>query len=70
MFELILPQNPMEKYEEKQYLEYLFKNYAKKIEENIDMTYMCWYFIKNSFKTQWEKYKEKMIWNIIDCKLI
>ena len=35
-----------------------------------DMTYMCWYSIKNSFKAQWEKYKEKMIWNIIDCKLI
>ena len=41
-----------------------------KIGENFDMTYMCWYSIKNSFKTQWEKYKEKMIWNIINCKLI
>ena len=30
-----------------------------KIGENFDMTYMCWYSIKNSFKTQWEKYKDK-----------
>jgi len=50
-------------------MEKLLKPFGK-IEENIDMTYMCWYSIKNSFKTQWEKYKEKMIWNIIDCKLI
>ena len=41
-----------------------------KIGENVDIIYMCWYSIKNSFKTQWEKYKEKMIWNIISCKLI
>ena len=41
-----------------------------KIGENIDMTYMCWYSTKSSFKTQWGKYKEKMIWNINDCKLI
>ena len=39
MFELILPQNPMGKYEEKQYLEYLLKNSAEKTE---DMIYvMC-----------------------------
>jgi len=50
-------------------MEKLLKPFGK-IEENIDMTYMRWYSIKNSFKTQWEKYKEKMIWNIIDCKLI
>jgi hypothetical protein len=41
-----------------------------KIGENFDMTYMCWYSIENFFKTQWKKYKEKMIWNIINCKLI
>ena len=35
MFELILPQNTMGKYEEKQYLEYLFKNSAKKTEDMI-----------------------------------
>ena len=35
MFELILPQNPMGKYEEKQYLEYLLKNSAEKTEDMI-----------------------------------
>ena len=41
-----------------------------KIGENFDMTYMYWYSIKTPLKPSWEKYKEKMIWNIIDCKLI
>jgi len=35
IFELILPQNPMGKYEEKQYLEYLLKNSAEKTEDMI-----------------------------------
>ena len=35
IFELILPQNPMRKYEEKQYLEYLLKNSAEKTEDMI-----------------------------------
>ena len=35
MIELILPQNPMGKYEEKQYLEYLLKNSAEKTEDMI-----------------------------------
>ena len=35
MFELILPQNPMRKYEEKQYLEYLLKNSTEKAEDMI-----------------------------------
>jgi len=35
MFELILPQNPMGKYEEKLYLEYLLKNSAEKTEDMI-----------------------------------
>ena len=35
MFELILPQNPMGKYEEKQYLEYLLKNFIEKTEDMI-----------------------------------
>ena len=34
-------------------------NPSGKIGENIDMTYMCWYSTKNSFKTQWEKIKEE-----------
>jgi len=36
IFELILPQNPMEKYEEKLYLEYLLKNFVEKTEDMID----------------------------------
>ena len=51
-------------------LEKLLKTLFGKTGENIDMTYMCWYSIKNSFKPRWEKYKEKMIWNITNCKLI
>ena len=35
MFELILPQNLMGKYEEKLYLEYLLKNYGEKTEDMI-----------------------------------
>ena len=35
IFELILPQNLMEKYEEKLYLEYLLKNSREKIEDMI-----------------------------------
>jgi len=26
---------------------------------------VIWYVIENSFKTQWEKYKEKMIWHMM-----
>ena len=51
MFELILPQNPMGKYEEKQYLEYLLKNSAEKTE---DMIYVI--CLEYSFKKpRWEK---------------
>ena len=32
---LILPQNPVEKYEEKLYLEYLLKNFSEKTEDMI-----------------------------------
>ena len=44
MFELILPQNPMGKYEEKQYLEYLLKNSAEKTEDMIYVICLeyCW----------------------------
>ena len=35
IFELILPQNLMEKYEEKLYLEYLLKNFVEKTEDMI-----------------------------------
>ena len=44
--ELILPQNPVGKYEEKLYLEYLFKNSNEKTE---DMIYVTWleYLFKN-----------------------
>ena len=35
IFELILPQNPMGKYEEKLYLEYLLKNSGEKTENMI-----------------------------------
>ena len=35
MFELILPQNPLGKYEKKLYLEYLLKNSVEKIEDMI-----------------------------------
>ena len=35
MFEVILPQNPLGKYEKKLYLEYLLKNSDEKIEDMI-----------------------------------
>jgi len=35
MFELILPQNPLGKYEKKLYLEYLLQNSDEKIEDMI-----------------------------------
>ena len=35
LFELILPQNPLGKFEEKLYLEYLLKNSDEKIEDMI-----------------------------------
>ena len=35
MFEVILPQNPLGKYEKKLYLEYLLKNSSEKIEDMI-----------------------------------
>ena len=38
IFELILPQNLMEKYEEKLYLEYLLKNSNEKTEDMIYLT--------------------------------
>ena len=46
MFELILPQNPLGKYEKKLYLEYLLKNSDEKIE---DMIYLICleYLFKN-----------------------
>ena len=40
IFELILPQNLMEKYEEKLYLKYLLKNSGEKTEDMIDLIYL------------------------------
>ena len=40
MFELILPQNPMGKYEEKLYLRYLLKNSSEKTEDMIYLIYL------------------------------
>ena len=45
---LILPQNPMGKYEEKLYLEYLLKNSSEKIEDMIYIYIICLeYLFKN-----------------------
>ena len=41
-----------------------------KIGENFDMTYMCWFPLKTPLKPSGKKYKEKIIRDIIDCKLI
>ena len=45
-------------------------NPFRKVGENIDMTYMCWYSTKTPLKPSGKKYKEKIIRDIIDCKLI
>ena len=42
--ELILPQNPVGKYEEKLYLEYLLKNSNEKIEDMICLTCLEYLF--------------------------
>ena len=42
--ELILPQNPVEKYEEKLYLEYLLKNSNEKTEDMIYLTCLEYLF--------------------------
>ena len=62
MFELILPQNPMGKYEEKQYLEYLLKNSAEKTE---DMIYVI--CLEYPFKTSVGKIRDRTL-NIASLK--
>ena len=51
MFELILPQNPLGKYEEKLYLEYLLKNSSEKTEDMIYAICLEYHFKK----TRWGK---------------
>ena len=52
IFKLILPQNPMGKYEEKLYLEYLLKNSSEKTEDMIYLICLEYPFKNPSGKNQ------------------